>query len=463
MTMSEIKTTMTFGGTALLLGLLALGTVPGRSAPDAFFDIGEPFFPEFTDPSVATTLEVIEFDEATAAAMPFKVTNQDGLWTIPSHHDYPADGEDRLAQTAAGVVDIIKDDFRSDNVADHEALGVIDPLDETVSTLTGRGKRVTVKDETETVLADFIIGNAVGEGGNLRFVRVPGQNRVYAARMEIDISTRFEDWIEKDLLQVERGRIDQIILNDYSINERTLSVTQRGTLVLENTEGEWNGRDIASSEEVDVGEVGLLLAALDDLSIVGVRPKPAGVSQDLTRITQSTTMTQSEFLSLQSKGYYLTRDGRLLSNEGELLVRTSDGIGYTLRFGEIVYGTGEAVTAGGDASDDAESGPGENRYLFITAQLDMSVFPEPPRPQNTNFEDKEESEWSDADRANKARQDEYAAWEARLSDGRAAAAALATRFTKWYYVISSDSFGRLHLQRQDLVRPSRSNGARNSA
>ena len=63
-----------------------------------------------------------------------------------------------------------------------------------------------------------------------------------------DISTRFEDWIEKDLLQVERGRIDQIILNDYSINERTLSVTQRGTLVLENTEGEWNGRDMASSE-----------------------------------------------------------------------------------------------------------------------------------------------------------------------------------------------------------------------
>ena len=450
---SELKKTMSLGGIALLVGVLALVTAPRRATPDAFFDIGEPFFPEFTDPSAATTLEVIEFDEATASATPFKVTNQNGLWTIPSHHDYPADGEDRLAETAAGVIDIIKDDFRSDNVADHEALGVIDPLDETVSTLTGRGKRVTVKDDSETVLADFIIGNEVGEGGNRRFVRVPGQNRVYAAKMEIDISTRFEDWIEKDLLQVERSRIDQIILNDYSINERTLSVTQRGTLVLNNTDGEWNGRGIASGEEVDAGEVGLLLAALDDLSIVGVRPKPAGVSRDLTRSTQGATITQSDLLSLQSKGYYLTRDGRLMSNEGELVVHTSDGIGYTLRFGEIVYGSGEAVTAGDDASDDAQSGPGENRYLFITAQLDMSVFPEPPRPQNTDFEDKEESEWSDADRANKARQDEYAAWEARLSDGRAAAAALATRFGKWYYVISADSFDKLHLQRQDLVRP----------
>lgn len=451
--MSELKKTMSFGGIALLVGVLAFVTAPTRATPDVFFDIGEPFFPEFTDPSAATTLEVIEFEEATAAATPFKVTNQNELWTIPSHHDYPADGEDRLAQTAASVIDIIKDDFRSDNVADHEALGVIDPLDETVSTLTGRGKRVTVKDENEAVLADFIIGNEVGEGGNRRFVRVPGQNRVYVARMEIDISTRFEDWIEKDLLQVERGRIDQIVLNDYSINERTLSVTQRGTLVLENADGEWNARDIASSEEVDVGKVGLLLAALDDLLIVGVRPKPAGVSQDLTRITQGTRITQSDVLSLQSKGYYLTRDGRLLSNEGELLVHTLDGIGYTLRFGEIVYGRGGAVTAGGEASDDAESGPGENRYLFITAQLDVSAFPEPPRPQNTDFEDKEESEWGDADRANKASQDEYAAWEARLSDGRAAAAALATRFAKWYYVISADSFDRLHLQRQDLVRP----------
>ena len=66
---------------------------------------------------------MIEFDEETAAARPFKVTNNNGLWTIPSHHDYVADGEDRLAQTAAGMITITKDDFRSDNVADHELLG----------------------------------------------------------------------------------------------------------------------------------------------------------------------------------------------------------------------------------------------------------------------------------------------------------------------------------------------------
>ena len=151
---SELRLTKSLAGAALLLALVAWATAPRNITPSAFRDIGETFFPDFQDPNEAMTLEVIEFDDATAAARPFKVTNRNGLWTIPSHHDYPADGEDRLAQTAAGVIGIVKEDIRSDNVADHAALGVIDPLDETSTTLVGRGKRVTLKGEGETVLAE---------------------------------------------------------------------------------------------------------------------------------------------------------------------------------------------------------------------------------------------------------------------------------------------------------------------
>ncbi len=203
--MSEIKKTMTFGGVALVLVLLALITAPRQTTPDAFVDRGEAFFPDFTDPNVATTLEVIEFNDETAAASPFKVAFQDGRWTIPSHHDYPADGKDRLAKTAAGVIGITKDDFRSDNVSDHEVCGVIDPLDETTS-LTGRGKRVTIKGEGEEVLADLIIGNEIEGRENFHFLRVPGQKRVYASKIDIDISTKFEDWIRKRSAPRRTGR-----------------------------------------------------------------------------------------------------------------------------------------------------------------------------------------------------------------------------------------------------------------
>ena len=163
---------------------------------------------------------MVAFDEATASARPFRVTNQDGIWTIPSHNDYPADGADRLARTAAGVIGITRDDFRSDNVADHEALGVLDPLDEAATGLTGRGTRVTLRGDNDVALADFIIGHELEDRPGFRFVRLPDQKRVYAARMEIDLSTSFADWIEKDLLLVERTDIDQVVLYDYSIDER---------------------------------------------------------------------------------------------------------------------------------------------------------------------------------------------------------------------------------------------------
>ena len=448
--MSEIKRTLIFGGAAIVLALLAIVTAPRATTPDAFLDQGEPFFPDFTDPNVATTLEVIDFDEETAAARPFKVTFQEGHWTIPSHHDYPADGKDRLAKTAAGVIGITKDDFRSDNVSDHEACGVLDPLEETNPTLKGRGKRVTIKGEGEQVLADLIIGRQLEEKEKFHFIRVPGQKRVYAAKVDVDLSTKFEEWIEQDLLQITLGNIDQVTLQDYSINERTLRVETRDTVVLNKVDGEWK-MERAGGKNVDSSKMSSLLGDIDGLNIVGVRPKPSGVSETLKRVEMGLPISQSDVMSLQSRGYYFTRDGSLLSNEGELVVRTDKGVVYTLRFGEILYGRGEAITAGTESSDDTESGPGENRYLFITAEFDPGQLPEPPKPGNTDFETKAEEEWTDEDRKNKETADAHKAWEDEYSEGEKLASDLTERFAKWYYVISSESFDKIHLRRSDLI------------
>ena len=274
--MSELQKTQRIAGAAILLGLLAFASTPGRVVPDAFFDVGEPFFPEFTDPEAAATLEVIEFDEDTASALPFKVTNRNGLWTIPSHHDYPADGAERLANAAADVISVVKDDFRSDNVADHESLGVVDPADETVSVLQGRGTRVTFRGPDEQVLADLIVGRAVPGRPGLRFVRAPDQKRVYTARFEADISTAFEDWIETNLLDVERDQVQRITLNEYFIDEQTLSVVRRGEFVLDrNEEDGWDGSPVPEGQEVDTVQVNLLIGAVMNMQIAGVRHKPA--------------------------------------------------------------------------------------------------------------------------------------------------------------------------------------------
>ena len=212
--------------------------------------------------------------------------------------------------------------------------------------------------------------------------------------MDLDISTQFADWIVQDLLELTRNDIRQVTLKDYSIDEQTGILDNRDTLILDREpEGtSWTANRMADGEEVDIATMNDLLGAIDTLSIVGVRPKPEGLSESLTQLSDGLSITQADLLSLQSRGYYFAGGGQLVSNEGELEVRTGNGVVYNLRFGEVVYGDGEAVSAGSETSGDAESGPGENRYLFVTTSFDPGAMPEPARPGNTDFLEKDESD-----------------------------------------------------------------------
>lgn len=449
--MQEMKTTVWFVAIAAILVVLAWILAPQRITPDAFVDQGEPFFPEFTNPNEATTLEVIEFDPESGQARPFKVTFQNGRWTIPSHHNYPADAADRLAQTAAGVIDLKKDDFRSNTISDQPLTGTLDPLDETAG-LTGRGKRVTLKKHEET-LADLIIGDPVEGRAGLRYVRVPGSNRIYASRVDVDLSTRFEDWIDTDLLQVVKRKIDQVVIDNYRVNERTQSVDQIEKLTLRKQDDEWDL--VGLKADPDSAVVADMLTTLDTLTIVGVRPKPAGLSASLRADAEGGEIDRQTLFSLRNKGFFIGRDGSLVSNEGEMEVRTADHVYYTLRFGEVVYGSGLELSAG-VGTEDTEQQQGESgaaRYLFITTRFARDELPPPPaEPTNREFETKPDSLWTAQDSTNSARAREYQTWQARVERGERISQKLNERFADWYYVISEDSFGKLRVTRADLTR-----------
>ncbi|MFH1686241.1 MAG: DUF4340 domain-containing protein [bacterium] len=450
--MQENQKTLIYLGVAAVLAIIAFFVAPTRITSDVFGDQGEIFYPDFTDPNIATTLEVVQFDESSATTVPFKVTFTNGVWTIPSHHNYPADGKERLAKTAAGLIGIKKDDFRTDNVAMHESFHLVDPLDDAAG-IEGRGTRVTVKGAGDEILADYIIGDQVEGRQGIRFVRTPGSSRVYAARMDLDLSTRFEDWIETDLLETAVHRIEKVVLKDYSIDERTLSLKNRDQLTLtKDDKDEWRADKMGSGKTCDSTTLHQLLNTIDSLTIVGVRPKPAGLSAALQRAEGGESISQSDAISLQSKGFYFSRDGRLLSNEGELEIYTKDGVLYTLRFGEVVYGTGKAVTSGLTADDSAgQDGPAENRYLFISAALEPSLLPEPPKPTDTSFVGKADSLLSEADKANREKQRRHDTWKRSLENGTQKVTQLNGRFAEWYYVISAESYDKLHVTRQELV------------
>ncbi len=450
--MREGAKTAAFVASALVLALLAWGTKPPQADPAAFHGQGERFFPDFTDPLAATSLEVIEFEGAQAVARPFKVHFKDGRWTIPSHHDYPADAKDRLKKTAAAVIDLLKDSLRSERKEDHEALGVIDPMDDTGAPLKGRGKRITLRDKNGRVLADLIVGAAAGREG-VRYARVPGQNRVYATRASEEISAKFSDWIETDLLQLDAWQVSRVLIDSYSIDETVMELKDRQQMALAKSEsGEWKMDGLAPDEEVATDKVSDMSSALDDLKIAGVRPKPAGLTENLTK-QQGIEITREAAASLQRKGYYLTRDGGIYSGEGELNVEMKDGVVYTLRFGEVLVGEGEALEAGTgedkppDGQPPAEKKGTEGRYLMVTARFEPTLLPEPkpeePKPDATEDDKKKLTE------ENERKKKE---WEEKVQKGKDRAKELSERFAKWYYVIPADAYRKIHLTRADLAR-----------
>lgn len=399
--MTHTRKTVTLVAVAAALVLLAWLTLPPTVEVEVMADRGAAFFPDFSDPNAATSLEVVEFDARTSTARPFKVLNRDGRWTIPSAHDYPADNRNRLSSIGAAITALRKDDVAGENVADHERLGVIDPLDDTLPGSTGRGTRITVRGRNERLLADIIAGPPVDGRPQFRYVRLPGDKRTYIAKVEgLDISTQFQDWIERNLLLVDRTEIDQIVVRNYSADVKTGKLDQRELLAFRSVgRDQWQAAGLQPGEGLDPFTMNLLVTKLVELSIVDVQPKPEGITASLGRTEGAARLTPPDVAELATRGFYFTQDGRLLSNQGEVLVHTTLGIFYILRFGEVASGTVP-----------------ENRYLFISVGFDgASGTPSP--------------------------------------EARSRLDVLRARFAPWYYIVSDDSFRKIRVARKEIIKP----------
>ena len=476
--MKELTKTLIFVAIALVLTGAAMLRIPDRVKDAAFNDQGQPFFPEFKDPFACTDLEVIDYDPSTATAARFEVKFKDGKWVIPSHADYPADAKDRLAKTAAGVMDLTKDTFRSDRIEDQEEFGVIDPLDAKATSLKGRGKRVTLRDKTEKVLADFIIGKEVKDRSGQRYVRVPGHKQIYGVNVKADLSTKFADWIETNLLKLDSSRIRRVKFDNHKVDPERGQLLKGDVVTIERKDSgaSWTiaGQTIPPDQEINTDKLSTLTSALADLKIVGVRAKPEGLQKDL-KVEGDRLKLSSEqaFRSLFSKGFYVTRDG-LYSNQGDVVVSTDEGVVYTLRFGEVVVASGLELTAGADESaskekdgskKDASKKSGdtsENRYVMVTVAFDPSLLPpeHPPEPSGplTIPDDPFQKKPDDPKRIaeekaeKEKRERETADYKKRVEDGEKRVKELTDRFAGWYYVTPGDSFRSIALTRADLTR-----------
>jgi len=505
-------------GLLLLGGWLNLRPVLRQRAVVGDAEQAKVLFPDLADPGKAASLEIVSFDDATATLKPFKVVRSEGVWVLPSHENYPADAKDQLAAAATELIDRPVLDVVSDSPGDHETYGVIEPDPEKVKVgMTGVGQLVEIRDASGNKLARLIVGKedkrpASGDGApgrSLRFVRRAGQDRVY--RVELDTSkftTRFDDWIEKDLLKISPWDVRRLTIDDsscsFGIDEASgrpmisLARRCRAQLAYDDKDAAWSlvtleGFDdknqpreekLAEGEELASGTLNDLRNALGDLKIVDVVRKPSGLSAEL-KAEESFAGDREAVTSLAQRGFFAFQKGDVVSSNGETVVGMKDGVEYLLRFGNgttVAAGEDSAAAVTGEDGDTESSG----RYLFVLARLNEDLLEKPklePLPDapaaaegkaegGPAGETKPGAGEGAADELKKAEEEEAKA-QAALEERRRVEAEnrrrqeqydeqvkaakkrvrdLNNRFADWYYVVSDKEYDKIHLGRDAMIQ-----------
>jgi hypothetical protein len=461
--MNEFTKTIVFVVSAAVMALIAVSShflnQPTNSAD--FELVGQPFYEDFTSASQAESLEVVAVDPETGREQRFSVEKKDGLWRIPSHYDYPAEAADRLALTATSVMGIQRDSLAGRLNTEHERLGVVDPLSEDIDDPESVGKRITMKDGSDDVVVDYIIGKEVdqevvlspterpyGNEGNEKYyyVRRPDEQQTYKVKLDIDLSTKFSDWIDPDLLRLNRTDLTRILIDNYTVEEKRspipgqlpqlfLAQGDQLDITRKSSTDPWELAGLKpETEELATGRINEIMDTLDQIKIVGVRPKFKYKDQLLLtadlKVNESPELVanQAEFAmairqmrtELNDKGYRLAGDAenlRLVSQQGELQLGTDKGLIYVLHIGQAIEGDEEAIEIGTSSNDeeledqpsedaasdesktdsqspdatdaagsdgakpDESSDDAKNRYLMVRVAFDESLItPKPEKP-----------------------------------------------------------------------------------
>jgi hypothetical protein len=461
--MPERTKTLVAIGIAVAVSAIAAVTRPNRGDFDGDQHDGQVNKPlvEFDDPDKAASLEIVRVDSDSGDLERFKVARDvKGSWSIPSHANYPADAKAQVRNVATLFIGKLILGVAAMSAEKHETFGVKEPSAENAGE-DGVGTLVRIEDAGGDELVALIVGKPEKHDPTQRFVRRVGQDVVLVAKLDSSsLSTDFEDWIDKDILQLKVFDIQDIQIRDYTIVqvENTNRLVKRSAVDLgwDPVRGDWSlkrlvtfnaaGMEVDATltpeEELNRRKLNLLKNALTSLEIVDVRPKPAGMGSDLQTEAARVELEQSlNALGFRTPPTSLNASSRLLADNGEVIITMKDGVRYVLKFG---------ATVAKKISELKEL----NRTLLVTAELDDSKNPMPPEP---NYPEAKEGD--DVDAIAAKREQMRRAYQLKLDDrdeqlagARRRVFELNDRFAGWYYVVSDDLYQQILLSRSDVVQ-----------
>ena len=499
------KTVGMFAAAAALL-LVALVARPKVEAPQSR-NIGGAIHSGFTDPLAVAKVEIIEYDTTRGEASGIVAAKKSSGWVIQSRHDYPADAQHQLQKSTTLLIGLEKLGVESTESADHAKYGVVDPQKAKPGD-DGVGKLVRFSNEAGAALAELIIGKELpGDAGaepqaaKLYYVRIPGEDSVLTTRLgnTSALTTRFEDWVERDLLSFKNGyqfnsaAVKRVVMDLHRVEDVGVGVRPiKGPIyqfIHQHAGGqEWadaNGSEFKPAKHEQINQTALnnFRTAMADLKITDVEPKPAVLATNLLAGNEFAGEVDTESVrSLRKKGFWAARLGNetnaapvILSNQGETRVGMDDGVEYVLRFGE-------AIAKGGAADKNATA---DSRYIYILARFNEALLDKPvlvlPNANETKGAEGNATKGAEGNatkgaegnatkgaEGNATNLDKLREAEAKLvadehakklkeytdkaDNAQRRVRELNQKYARWYYVISEDVYKKLHLDRAALVQ-----------
>lgn len=441
-------------------------------------EVSKPLFPEFTDPLQAQSMTITRFDPERATIRKFEVANTPDGWQILTKGGYPANATSHMAEAAVSLVDLEVLRVIESSPGQHAEYEVVEPNAKSLTiTSEGVGQLVTIKNDSEKTLADLIIGVADKENPSLRYVRIPGRDRIYLVNLDPTVfSTEFSDWIDKDLLEVNPFDVVSLRFRDYSVQltpQGSVGYLPRmdATLVANLETNAWSlaqyqvplpgepsrlqNAQLPEGKQLNQERLNEIRDALRDVTIVDVVQKPPQLAQALKQDVDLQKLQMDDWQTLIETGflpYTLPGDGaaKICGSNGELVFDTKDAIRYRLLFGK--------ARLGGENNDQKQ------QYLFVQTELVNEMI---PVPQLQEVPEIKEGEGQDVEAQAEAREqikeangramDQY---HARLATAKRRILELNDKFAEWYYVVSAADIAKLQLTPEQIaVEPGQTGNA----
>jgi hypothetical protein len=376
-------------------------------------------------------VSVIDYDAGNAQVRTVQVRLVDGLWRISSKDNYPADNEGKVGEAIGALLNqqygrSIEGSGSGDAWLAQFGLG--DPSQQA----EGSGTHVTLSTAGGKKVVDVIIGDqaAVGTG---RYVRLAGESAVYTAPITRIPSTRFIDWVERDLLKVQTSNIDSFIVDRHTVRlEQDNPVDLGQSVQFSGADEAWQSTATPVGQQVNKEAVDNLLSRLASLRITDLSPR-----------------TENPQI-MGVHGFFATQDGNVFGKEGALRVTDALGFTYHCFFGEVAVQSSEA---------DAESAnPDRFMAIWVTYLQDQdSALPSrPPQPEPAAA-DADEATRAAAAKAIEGYGERLTQYQSDLQShlqGRSdKVAQLNQRFGEYFFVVSGADFSGLHPELEALFEP----------